>query len=71
MSFLLTIILEAVILVRSWRRKEGLFAPVQCRWKVVGSRRGWTEYRCETCQEVAFSPRNSRPMRCKHPVDSR
>jgi hypothetical protein len=69
MSFLRTFILEGIALIGSWRRKVGLFAPVRCRWKEVGTVRGWTEYRCETCNETAFYPVGNTPLGCRRPVD--
>lgn len=71
MSFLLTFILEGIELIRSWWCRDGLFAPVRCRWKAAGTLRGWTEYRCETCNETAFSPAGSAPIGCKRPVEDR
>lgn len=71
MSFLLTLILEGIELIRVWYRKDGLFAPTLCRWTIAGEVRGWTEYRCETCGETAFSPSGSGPPGCKRPVEDR
>lgn len=71
MSFLLTFILEGLALIRDWRRKDGLFAPLPCRWTAAGTLRGWTEYRCETCNETAFTPAGSGPPGCKRPPEDR